>query len=168
MWWLPGFLLLACTLPMRLPLLPGFLPFDSRASFLLTPATPCLGREPKARVATLSHIKMLEHWMVDNQHISHFPKNALCLVASYNVCSFWHLRTGSSRPKNPMPGKGYSMITQCHSAIMKRNRWCKWINVNSNIICCTCAYKVEPTSRSPLASPFWMNCWPGNTLVYKI
>ncbi len=106
--------------------------------------------------------------MVDNQHISHFPKNALCLVASYNVCSFWHLRTRSNRPKNSVPGKRYSMIAQCHSAIMKRNKWCKWINVNSNILCCTCAYKVEPTSRSPLASPFWMNCWPGNTSVYKI
>jgi hypothetical protein len=32
---------------MPLPLLPGFLPFDS-----CTLATPCLGREPKARVAT--------------------------------------------------------------------------------------------------------------------
>jgi hypothetical protein len=47
MWWLPSFLL-ACTLPMPLPLLPGFLPFDSRASFLLTPAT----LQPLALVAS--------------------------------------------------------------------------------------------------------------------
>jgi hypothetical protein len=55
MWWLPGFLLLARTLPMPLPLLSGFLPFNSRASFLLARnrATPCLGREPKARVVTI-------------------------------------------------------------------------------------------------------------------
>jgi hypothetical protein len=45
----PGFLL-ARTLPMPLPLLPGFLPFDSRNLVTL-----CLGREPKARVATLEH-----------------------------------------------------------------------------------------------------------------
>ncbi len=47
MWWLPGFLL-ARTLPMPLPLLPGFLPFDSQASFLLTPAT----LQPLALVAS--------------------------------------------------------------------------------------------------------------------
>jgi hypothetical protein len=34
--------------PLPLPLLPGFLPFDSRNL-----ATPSLGREPKARVATI-------------------------------------------------------------------------------------------------------------------
>jgi hypothetical protein len=34
---------------MPLPLLPGFLPFGSRNL-----ATPCLGRKPKARVATQS------------------------------------------------------------------------------------------------------------------
>jgi hypothetical protein len=39
MWWPPGFLPLARTLPMPLPLLPGLLPFNSRASFLLAPAT---------------------------------------------------------------------------------------------------------------------------------
>jgi hypothetical protein len=49
----------------------------------------------------LSHIKMLEHWMVDNQHISHFPKNVLCLVASYNVCSFWHLRNWKQQTQKP-------------------------------------------------------------------
>jgi hypothetical protein len=45
MWWLPGFLLLARTLPMRLPLLPGFLPFDSRPSLqpLALVASPKLG-----------------------------------------------------------------------------------------------------------------------------
>jgi hypothetical protein len=35
---------------MPLPLLPGFLPLGSRNL-----ATPCLGREPKARVATVIH-----------------------------------------------------------------------------------------------------------------
>jgi hypothetical protein len=81
------------TLPMPLPLLPGFLPFDSRASFLLTPTT----LQPLALVASpklgLRHSMtndedkfFLTNFLKIHESVSHL-KQTLCCMHDWNDSS---------------------------------------------------------------------------------
>jgi hypothetical protein len=57
-----------------LPLLPGFFPLDSR-NF----ATPCLGCEPKAKVATIHLFVLFEH----QYHVHCLDMNVICLFVLF-------------------------------------------------------------------------------------